>query len=60
MKDFIVLVEITVSKEIVVSADSEDEARRIVDNEITEDPFYNAGSAENYIGNKIVCCTEVK
>lgn len=53
MKTYSVDVDITVSKTFHVTAFSEDDAKRIVDNMFKKDPFHHTKGFDAVVGHKI-------
>ena len=49
MKSFIVDVDITLSKQIFVEAENEEDAQSIVKNWIDDDPYYYAHKADAFV-----------
>ena len=58
MKDFIVDVDITMSKQIRVEAENEEEAKTIVKNWISDDPYLYARSADCFVCSDVTDVNE--
>ncbi len=57
-KNFKVTVDITMSKDIIVKAESEDQAKTIAQNYVSDNPWYYAKTAEVHLDTEISSVVE--
>jgi hypothetical protein len=53
MKSYRVFVDITISKAIIVDAESEQEAERLATEKVNAEPYYYAGKADGYVSCEV-------
>lgn len=58
MKNYVVDVDITVSKRIYVNASNEEEAKRKANEFFEKDPYYYAKNLDAVVGHKIIDVNE--
>lgn len=54
MTEFTVSIDITLSKNIYVEAENEEQAKAIAIKKVRDEPYYYARTADAYVGAKVV------
>lgn len=53
-KEYAVDIDITMSCRVYVGAENEEEAKKLANEKVNDDPYYYARLATNYVGHEVI------